>query len=107
MAQKLVEAFSDLPDDAAVTLKQINEESIHQHNAFAERTAKMGELRAELASIKGLMNKGWIMDMEIEKITGPLRELLREREIIARCELLLRTYDIVRAANLSDQEHRS
>jgi GTP cyclohydrolase IV len=50
MAQKLVEAFSDLPDDAAVSLKQINEESIHQHNAFAERTAKMGELRAELAS---------------------------------------------------------
>lgn len=41
--------------------------------------------------------------MEIEKITGPLRELLREREIIARCELLLRTYDVVRAAKLSDQ----
>jgi len=54
MAQKLVEAFSDLPDDAAVTLKQINEESIHQHNAFAERTAKMGELRAELARVKGI-----------------------------------------------------
>lgn len=53
MAQKLVEAFSDLPDDAAVTLKQINEESIHQHNAFAERTAKMGELRAELAMVRG------------------------------------------------------
>lgn len=54
MAQKLVETFSDLPDDAAVTLKQINEESIHQHNAFAERTAKMGELRAELAMVKGI-----------------------------------------------------
>ena len=54
MAQKLVEAFSDLPDDAAVTLKQINEESIHQHNAFAERTANMGELRAELACVKGI-----------------------------------------------------
>ena len=52
MAQKTVEAFSDLPDDAAVTLKQINEESIHQHNAFAERTATMGELRAELACLK-------------------------------------------------------
>ncbi|VVB72046.1 GTP cyclohydrolase MptA [uncultured archaeon] len=52
MAQKTVEAFSDLPDDAAVTLKQINEESIHQHNAFAERIAKLGELRAELAGIK-------------------------------------------------------
>lgn len=41
---------------------------------------------------------------EIEKIAGPLRELLREREFIARCELLLRTYDIVRSAKLSDQE---
>ncbi|VVB68559.1 GTP cyclohydrolase MptA [uncultured archaeon] len=52
MAQKVVQVFTDLPDDAAVTLKQINEESIHQHNAFAERTAMMGELRAELAAIK-------------------------------------------------------
>ncbi len=52
MAQKVVEAFPDLPDDAAVNLKQINEESIHQHNAFAERTATMGELRAELSSVK-------------------------------------------------------
>jgi hypothetical protein len=43
---------------------------------------------------------------EIEKIAGPLRELLREREIIARCELLLRTYDIVRSAKLSDQERK-
>jgi hypothetical protein len=42
--------------------------------------------------------------MEIEKIAGSLRELVREREIIARCELLLRTYDVVRAAKLSDQE---
>ncbi|MCX6677781.1 MAG: hypothetical protein NTU95_07555 [Methanothrix sp.] len=41
---------------------------------------------------------------EIEKIAGPLRELLREREIIARCELLLRTYDIVRSAKLSEPE---
>ena len=49
MAQKVVAAFPDLPDDAAVTLKQINEESIHQHNALAERTATMGELRAELS----------------------------------------------------------
>lgn len=41
---------------------------------------------------------------EIAKISGPLRELLLEKEIIARCELLLRTYDIVSAANLSDHE---
>ena len=44
--------------------------------------------------------------IEIEKIAGPLRELLREREIIARCELLIRTYDIVRSANLSQEEEK-
>ena len=42
--------------------------------------------------------------MEIDKIAGPLRKVLREREIIARCELLLRTYDIVRAADLSEED---
>lgn len=42
--------------------------------------------------------------MEIDKIAGPLRKVLREREIIARCELLLRTYDIVRAADLNQEE---
>ena len=42
--------------------------------------------------------------MEIESISGPLKKLLKEREIIARCELLLRTYDIVGSAKLSDQE---
>jgi GTP cyclohydrolase-4 len=52
MAQKVVETFTDLPDDAVVTLKQINEESIHQHNAFAERIATMGELRSELTSCR-------------------------------------------------------
>ena len=41
--------------------------------------------------------------MEIDKIAGPLRKVLREREIIARCELLLRTYDIVRAADLCEE----
>jgi hypothetical protein len=43
---------------------------------------------------------------EIEKIAGPLRELLKNREIIARCELLLRTYQIVRSAKPSDEEKR-
>jgi hypothetical protein len=40
----------------------------------------------------------------IERIEGPIRRLLREKEIIARCELLQRTYDAVRAASLSEQE---
>lgn len=53
--------------------------------------------------LKVLMNKGLLM-IKIESISGPLKKLLKEREIIARCELLLRTYDIVGSAKLSDQE---
>ncbi|MFP4628821.1 MAG: GTP cyclohydrolase MptA, partial [Halobacteriales archaeon] len=37
MAEGVVEAFPDLADDAVVTMKQSNDESIHQHNAHAER----------------------------------------------------------------------
>jgi len=49
MAKNLVNGFSYLPDEAIVTIKQINEESIHRHNAFAERVATLGELRSEIA----------------------------------------------------------
>lgn len=48
MAQKIVHEFKDLPDDSIVTIRQTNEESIHQHNAFAERVATLGELRSEM-----------------------------------------------------------
>jgi hypothetical protein len=44
--------------------------------------------------------------IKIEKIAGPLRELLSQREIIARCELLLRTYQIVGKANLTTEERK-
>lgn len=40
----------------------------------------------------------------LDRIGGPLRALLGKNEIIARCELLNRTYDIVRAADLSPSE---
>ena len=42
--------------------------------------------------------------MVTDKILDPLRALLSEREIIARCELLLRIYDVVRAAKLTELE---
>jgi len=42
--------------------------------------------------------------MLTDKISGPLGELLKEKEIIARCELLLRIYDIVRSADLNEPE---
>ena len=45
--ESVVERYKELPDDAEITVKSESEESIHKHNAFAERTATMGELRAE------------------------------------------------------------
>lgn len=49
MAKNVVKEFPLLPDEAIVTIKQINEESIHRHNAFAERVATLGELRNEIS----------------------------------------------------------
>ncbi|WP_406660634.1 GTP cyclohydrolase MptA [Methanolobus sp. ZRKC3] len=49
MAKNIVLGFTHLSDMAVVTIKQINEESIHRHNAFAERVATLGELRTEIA----------------------------------------------------------
>ncbi|HLB69473.1 MAG: GTP cyclohydrolase MptA [Candidatus Methanoperedens sp.] len=51
MAQKVVKEFPELPDDSIITIKQINEESIHRHNAFAERKSTLGELRKEINNI--------------------------------------------------------
>ena len=48
MAEGLVEDYPDLSDDAVVTMKQRNEESIHQHDAYAERVVEMGTLREEV-----------------------------------------------------------
>ncbi|MBE0521659.1 MAG: GTP cyclohydrolase I FolE2 [Candidatus Methanoperedenaceae archaeon] len=50
MAQKIVEEFPVLPDDSIIIIKQVNEESIHRHNAFAERKSTLGELRQEINS---------------------------------------------------------
>ena len=48
MAKRVVETFKELPDDSIINIKQINEESIHQHDAVAERIASLGDLRREL-----------------------------------------------------------
>lgn len=50
MARRVVNTFPLLPGDTRVTLKQTNEESIHQHDAYAERDATLAELRTELSS---------------------------------------------------------
>lgn len=41
----LVTRYTELPPDVEITVRSESEESIHKHNAFAERTATMEELR--------------------------------------------------------------
>lgn len=48
MAEGVVDTFPDLSDAAQVTMRQRNDESIHQHDAYAERVAEVGTLREEL-----------------------------------------------------------
>jgi GTP cyclohydrolase-4 len=48
MAKNLVQRFPNMGKDSIVTIKQVNEESIHRHNAFAERIATFGELKNEM-----------------------------------------------------------
>ncbi len=45
MIHKIVNKYSYLPDDTMVTVRQINEESIHRHNAFAEKVATLADLK--------------------------------------------------------------
>jgi GTP cyclohydrolase-4 len=48
MLRNVVAVYPDLSDDAFVLAKQENLESIHQHNAFAERYGTLGEIRREI-----------------------------------------------------------
>lgn len=48
MIEKILQKFSYLDDDTLITARQVNQESIHRHNAFAERIATMGELKEEI-----------------------------------------------------------
>lgn len=43
---RILEKYPDLPDDVEVTVRSESEESIHKHNACAERVTTLGELRA-------------------------------------------------------------
>jgi GTP cyclohydrolase-4 len=54
MAKKVLAEFSYLSGDSVVTIKQTNEESIHQHDAYAERKATIAELVDELNGDKPL-----------------------------------------------------
>ena len=46
--KKIVKEFSHLPDDTLITTRQENQESIHRHNAFAEKVSTLGSLKEEL-----------------------------------------------------------
>ena len=48
MMEMIAEKYSDFPDDTLITSRQENQESIHRHNAFAEKVTTMGELKSEL-----------------------------------------------------------
>jgi GTP cyclohydrolase I/GTP cyclohydrolase-4 len=48
MIQGVVERFPDLDDRAFVSSRQVNLETIHQHNVVAERFGTLGEVRHEL-----------------------------------------------------------
>ena len=42
---KILEKYPDFPDDVVVSVRSESEESIHKHNAYAERVTTLGELR--------------------------------------------------------------
>ncbi len=49
MMEKIAFKYSEFPDDVLITSRQENEESIHRHNAFAEKVTTLGELKEELS----------------------------------------------------------
>jgi GTP cyclohydrolase I/GTP cyclohydrolase-4 len=50
MIRGVVAAYPDLDDRAFVSARQVNLETIHQHNVVAERFGTLGEVRRELAT---------------------------------------------------------
>lgn len=42
---KILDKYNDLPNDVIAVVRSESEESIHKHNAFAERVTTLGELR--------------------------------------------------------------
>jgi GTP cyclohydrolase I/GTP cyclohydrolase-4 len=50
MIRGVVETYPSLDDRAFVSARQVNLETIHQHNVVAERFGTLGEIRQELAT---------------------------------------------------------
>jgi GTP cyclohydrolase-4 len=53
MVAGVIEQFPSLDDHAFVSARQVNLETIHQHNVVAERFGTMGEIREELRTGQG------------------------------------------------------
>ncbi len=48
MLRSFVNTYPELPDDAYVHARQVNMETIHKHDVFAQRGGQLGEIRGEL-----------------------------------------------------------
>ncbi|MDQ6826841.1 MAG: GTP cyclohydrolase MptA [Candidatus Eremiobacteraeota bacterium] len=54
---RALEVYEDFPDGTFISATQVNFESIHKHDAFAEGFATFGELREELRSGRYVLKK--------------------------------------------------
>lgn len=48
MLYGLLDMYPDLPDDTFVQARQVNMETIHKHDVYAERSGTVGEIRQEM-----------------------------------------------------------
>jgi GTP cyclohydrolase-4 len=65
-----LERFGQLDDDAFISARQENLETIHKHNVVAERHGLLGELRREVNS--GERVRHHVTKREwLEDVTGP------------------------------------
>jgi GTP cyclohydrolase I/GTP cyclohydrolase-4 len=64
MIRGVVDDFPELNDAAFVEARQVNLETIHQHNVVAERFGTMGEIRGELhdgvAPVRHTTRRAWL-----------------------------------------------
>lgn len=75
----VVGRYTDLPDDTVVHVASDSQESIHKHNANAERTATLGELRRERAlNIKHRVRERIRYGSGTSSSAPPLADLLVE-----------------------------
>lgn len=51
---RFLEAYAELPDESFVQVRQTNVETIHKHSVFAERGARLGDIRREVRGEKTL-----------------------------------------------------